>query len=157
MDIAERKRKRRRELYKEKGTASTEKVGAKLRKRKDAKVKEENDYIQSLSKKEYALHKRKRKYLNRTYRVGSEAALARGRKSMETMRKAGHKKLNGDISGNLTSRQTEMLKETFYEDAIQVGTNAMWAYLKKTYPDDKTPTQRNILRWLKEQPKWQIN
>ena len=123
---------------------------------KQQKKDEATKYLRSLSPAEYAKHVEKRKVAALKFAKGSDAAKERAAKSA-TNRKA-------SALNPFTDNQKKMLEEA-WEDGIKVGSNSMWFYLKSEKErnknegmwSDKVPTQRNILKFMKDQESWQVD
>jgi len=123
---------------------------------KQQKKDEATKYLRSLSPAEYLKHVAKRKVAALKFAKGSDAAKERAAKS------AKHRKASA--LNPFTEKQEQMLEEA-WDDGIQVGSNSMWFYLKsekernenKGKWSDKVPTQRNILRFMKNQYSWQVD
>ena len=123
---------------------------------KQKKKEEATKYLRSLSPSEFLKHVAKRKTAALKFAKGSDAAKERAAKSATNRR--------ASALNPWTNNQKLMLEEA-WEDGIQVGSNSMWFYLKsekernenKGKWSDKVPTQRNILRFMKDQYSWQVD
>jgi len=73
---------------------------------------------------------------------GSDAALARGKKS--------------SAARAIKPEHVDMLKKMFYDDTIRTGRDKTWHYLKSKYPDSH-PTRHQVEKWLMAQEQYQID
>ena len=84
----------------------------------------------------------KHQYMLKTYAKGSDAAKARGAKV--------------SAARAITPAQTKMLETMFYDDAIQVGRDRTYYYLKAQHPTNH-PSQAQVATWLLGQRSYQID
>lgn len=56
----------------------------------------------------------------------------------------------------LTKTDIKRLEKTYYKEGYTLGRDALYGVLKDKYPDDKPPTKRGILAWLKQQELHQL-
>ena len=73
---------------------------------------------------------------------GSDAALARGKKSSDARA--------------ISPAHAALLKKMFYDDTIQTGRDKTWHYLKSKFPDSH-PTRGQVEKWLMAQEQYQID
>ena len=73
---------------------------------------------------------------------GSDAALARGKKSSDARA--------------IKPEHAALLKKMFYDDTIQTGRDKTWHYLKSKFPDSH-PTRGQVEKWLMAQEQYQID
>ena len=81
-------------------------------------------------------------YMKEKFKPGSDAALDRGKKLA--------------AARAIIPEHAEMLKQMFYDDAIQVGAIRTWQWLEQQHPNSH-PTQPQVRKWLMEQPQHQID
>ena len=59
-------------------------------------------------------------------------------------------------SVTLTKTDIKRLEKTYYKEGYTLGRDALYGVLKDKYPDDKPPTKRGIMAWLKQQELHQL-